>query len=441
MAHLAWRKTHKTWRVVWFDATVGARKSAACSKRAHTQAWDAAGWAGARRALYHNGATNKKLRLGLLAAYVALEQQKHAQALANTGPVGLLQTPIMVLVAQTQQALDTAVEARANVGGRAGVAAGAAIVKREAMARFLTYARAVGLETTGDVDYRALCGFKTWLLTAPNKKTGGALNPHTINKFLRAIKAWLRQWQDPMGQDNYWALTDRAIARALTAIPTPAALPKRFTVAQIQTLWRITQDRDNTAQTGRSVQRNGKTHIQKARNPVAVSPIILLLLLTGCRRQEALDLRWADVALDTGVITYRSQKTGQMRRLPLVDPKYPVSPAFLGLLRRWRAAAPTAVYVLPCNNKTRTRPVWPKLAWEHAQRLLTATGIYPERPKIKTLRSNWVSYMVSLGVPVAVVAQWAGHSPEVLTKHYFAYTPTSPGGTLDTAFGLGLALG
>ena len=55
----------------------------------------------------------------------------------------------------------------------------------------------------------------------------------------------------------------------------------------------------------------------------------------------------------------------------------------------------------------------------------------------KSFRSNWVSYMVSLGVPIAVTAVWAGHKPAVLAKHYYDYAAQrNPGNTIEEAMGI-----
>jgi integrase len=51
--------------------------------------------------------------------------------------------------------------------------------------------------------------------------------------------------------------------------------------------------------------------------PVIERGIFRLLIETGCRRSEALRMRWQDIDLDAGVWTLRSTKAGKVQSLPL----------------------------------------------------------------------------------------------------------------------------
>jgi integrase len=55
------------------------------------------------------------------------------------------------------------------------------------------------------------------------------------------------------------------------------------------------------------------------REAVAVADWLLLMMLTGLRRSEALTLRWADVDLKNDTITLRDTKNGEDHSLPLSD--------------------------------------------------------------------------------------------------------------------------
>ncbi len=66
-----------------------------------------------------------------------------------------------------------------------------------------------------------------------------------------------------------------------------------------------------------------------------LQPVVLMLAYSGCRKGEALALRWRDVCLATGTISLYRDKTGNADAIPL-------NPALAEELKRLRASRPTA---------------------------------------------------------------------------------------------------
>ncbi|MCA8917122.1 MAG: tyrosine-type recombinase/integrase [Planctomycetes bacterium] len=147
------------------------------------------------------------------------------------------------------------------------------------------------------------------------------------------------------------------------------------------------------------------------------SRLFLLLALTGCRRGEALGLKWEDVDLDRGRITIHAQKTGMERWVPLKGAaEGEIAPQFCELLEQWWEEDKTRTYVLPHGDLD--APQFPKKAWEAVLDELDMEGkdaVGPQR-----LRQNFTSYAASLGIPASVAAMWQGHSAEVAQRHYRA---------------------
>jgi len=165
-----------------------------------------------------------------------------------------------------------------------------------------------------------------------------------------------------------------------------------------------------------------------------VSRLFLLLCLTGCRRGEALALKWSDVNLDRGRIVIRAEKTGRTRWLMLTGAaEGEISPGLLNLLRQWRQEDPKREYVLP--HKGLPEPKFPKQAWDAVNRALKA-NVTPQK-----LRQNFTSYAASLGVPASVAAMWQGHGVDVAERHYRAQLiDRQPGQTFEAAMGLQSAI-
>ena len=129
--------------------------------------------------------------------------------------------------------------------------------------------------------------------------------------------------------------------------------------------------------------------------------IIRLLLLTGCRRSEIVNLRWAEVHND--MLSLGESKTGP-RTVPLN------SQARRILDRQPRSGSP---FVFP-SPRDASRPRCPDLAlWDRVRK---EAGI--EDVRLHDLRHTHASHAVMNGVPVPVVSRLLGHSNVQMTLRY-----------------------
>ena len=129
--------------------------------------------------------------------------------------------------------------------------------------------------------------------------------------------------------------------------------------------------------------------------------IIRLLLLTGCRQGEIVNLRWAEVHGD--MLSLGDSKTGA-RTVPLN------SQARRVLDRQPRTGSP---FVFP-SPRDPTRPRSRELAlWTRVRR---EAGI--EDVRLHDLRHTMASHAVMNGVPVPVVSRLLGHSNVRMTLRY-----------------------
>ena len=127
--------------------------------------------------------------------------------------------------------------------------------------------------------------------------------------------------------------------------------------------------------------------------------IIRLLLLTGCRRNEILALRWAEVHPDA----LADSKTGP-RKVPLN------AKARRLLVRQPRGESP---FVFP-SPRDPSRPRTTDLSlWDTVRR---EAGI--EDVRLHTLRHTVASHAVMNGVPVPVVSRLLGHANAQMTLRY-----------------------
>ncbi len=129
--------------------------------------------------------------------------------------------------------------------------------------------------------------------------------------------------------------------------------------------------------------------------------IIRLLLLTGCRKGEILNLRWSEVDGDT--LLFGDGKTGP-RQVPLN------SPARRILERQPRVGR---VFVFPSPRDPARQRTGDLGLWYRVRR---EAGI--EHCRLHDLRHTHASQAVMSGVPVPVVSRLLGHSDVSTTFRY-----------------------
>ena len=137
-------------------------------------------------------------------------------------------------------------------------------------------------------------------------------------------------------------------------------------------------------------------------NKVAVNAL-KLLLLTGCRREEILKLKWDDVGLESGTIFLPDSKTGS-RYVQL-------NAAAIKLLQGLERVGK---FVFPGRHDGKNKPLNnPRKCFT---RVLAAAGI--EHIRLHDLRHTHASILVNQGASLFVVQKALGHSNPITSQRY-----------------------
>lgn len=140
-------------------------------------------------------------------------------------------------------------------------------------------------------------------------------------------------------------------------------------------------------------------------NPVAADAL-KLLLLTACRREEILQLKWSAVNLDQGVAKIEHTKNGQVHWVQLSD-------AAIELLKR-QPSKGKSIYVFPGRDGVDKPINNVRKTLERAQK---AAGI-TEHVHIHTLRHTAASLAVQNGVPLYTVQAMLSHKTARMVQRY-----------------------
>jgi integrase len=142
---------------------------------------------------------------------------------------------------------------------------------------------------------------------------------------------------------------------------------------------------------------------------------IRLMLLTGCRRGEALAAKWTELDLDAGVWVKPSTNTKQKRahRIPLSAPAVEVLREMEVEKERLHRFGIVTPYVFPSMRKPAERLVEVKRTWTAA---CTAAGLTAVR--LHDLRHSFASALVSGGLHLPVIGQLLGHTQPRTTHRY-----------------------
>jgi integrase len=137
-------------------------------------------------------------------------------------------------------------------------------------------------------------------------------------------------------------------------------------------------------------------------NKVAVNAL-KLLLLTGCRREEILKLKWDDVSLESSTIFLPDSKTGS-RYVQL-------NAAAIELLK---GVDRVSKFVFPGHRDGENKPLNnPRKCFT---RVLTAAGI--EHIRLHDLRHTHASILVNQGASLFVVQKALGHINQTTSQRY-----------------------
>jgi integrase len=137
----------------------------------------------------------------------------------------------------------------------------------------------------------------------------------------------------------------------------------------------------------------------------ASADALLFMLLTGCRRGEALGAQWSHVDLQRRIWTKPSAETKQRR-----EHRIPYSMAVASILERRRAET-VGTFIFPGRlgaPLVEVRRTWGKAC--------EVAGL--DRVRIHDLRHTFASLLASSGQSLLVVGELLGHSTPQTTKRY-----------------------
>jgi integrase len=169
--------------------------------------------------------------------------------------------------------------------------------------------------------------------------------------------------------------------------------------------WKLTPDLDAS---------RAKHRAKAERQQIEVSPFVIaairLLLFTGCRRSEILNLKWSEVDFERGMLNLTDSKTG--RKSVILN-----APA-LAILSELSRLGP---YVIAAPDPDAPRPDITK-QWQ----LAGLDGGDGKRPfRLHDFRHSLASVGVGGGMGLPIIGKLLGHS-QAATTHRYAHLDADP---------------
>lgn len=184
---------------------------------------------------------------------------------------------------------------------------------------------------------------------------------------------------------------------AVREMPQPQLRPKAWTLSEVTDLLR-------------ACERVDKAHPHRP----AIHPVVLFLLNTGCRKGEALAMRWEQVDFERREVRIWpipgvwSPKSGKPREVPISDALWP--------LLKVGHDMPAGDPVFRTRSKL-PYETWPKRAFSEAVAAAGLTG-GPHR-----LRHTFASLFLARRPDLGLLAAILGHSDEAVTRLYAHMVP------------------
>ncbi|MHB1680842.1 MAG: tyrosine-type recombinase/integrase [bacterium] len=147
--------------------------------------------------------------------------------------------------------------------------------------------------------------------------------------------------------------------------------------------------------------------------------LITFLIYTGCRKGEALNLKWENVDLKNGVIAIKGTKTKKDRYFPISDA---LKPILMGIPKN-----PDSLYVFNRNGAKLTDF---KRSFHTACRNAGFKDMH-----IHDLRHVFGSKMAKAGMPLYTIGTLLGHTSPNMTMKYAHLMPDGLKAALDDAHG------
>jgi len=137
---------------------------------------------------------------------------------------------------------------------------------------------------------------------------------------------------------------------------------------------------------------------------LAVKPIAIVGYNTGARRGELLKLRWADVNLGEGFMTFHDTKNGEDRDVPIIGDARPA-------LEALRKAHRSTEFVFVRKNGQRVRDF--RRAWENATEKAGLAG-----RKFHGLRRGMATRLMATGIDSQTARMITGHKDAATFEQY-----------------------
>lgn len=318
---------------------------------------------------------------------------------------------------------------------------------RLAFGKLQAWAAKEGVATTADMTPARLASLRDFLIRAPllTAKRGGRQggrklstkrrSPVTVNRELRSLKTLLNTWRK---HGMLAGLHRDDIADTLAALPVPREEPVFHSSATLRKILAAALRHDAACFAVTREEHAGRRPRGSTPRYVSIAPFVAFLLLTGCRRGEALALPWEVVDLDA--VDHQGRRVGEIR-LGATTTKtqrartigLEVSPALRKLLAALRLQTGGTGHVfggeIPYSIDTVVK----------ARRRLLADFAAPEF-SWQSLRSTCATYLTNApgifgAATVFMSAKQLGHSVAVAEKHYLGVHRGIPRGarTLEAA--------
>ncbi len=165
-----------------------------------------------------------------------------------------------------------------------------------------------------------------------------------------------------------------------------------------------------------------------------LGPLWRLIAMTGCRRGEALGLRWADLNLDDAVVTFAWQRTIAGGRVVEGAPKTNAGNRSVSLdtdtvrmLRAWRAQQNAERLLMGAGwahtDLVFTHPdgsgLWPQTVTAKFKAIAEAVGLSPIG--VHGLRHSAATLLIASGINPRVVQQRLGHANVSVTLGLYTH--------------------
>lgn len=159
--------------------------------------------------------------------------------------------------------------------------------------------------------------------------------------------------------------------------------------------------------------------VSSSRTKIRDTLILRVLWETGCRRSEALNIRYQDCDLEKGRFRIRDTKTYEERMVVISEDTIPILRDYI----RENIRKDANDYIFQnemCLNGNRVKLDWITAVFKKAVNALKAKGQIPEskRVVVHSLRHGRATDLLDKGVPIDIVKEILGHRSLETTLYY-----------------------